>query len=75
MGQTHACSDLTSFECEAQAPRNGYSFEIAEICLEKLVKSQQMNLFVAGFNYLEPLWAKATAAVAYLTLNCSREYL
>ena len=30
-------------------------FEYAGICMEKLVKSLWMNLFLAGFSHLEPL--------------------
>ncbi len=40
---------------------------LPETCLEKLVKSIQVNLFLADFNYLEPLCAGAVKALVTLS--------
>ena len=48
---TCACNDLTNFECEAEATGNG-----TYVNLKKLVI---VNLFSAGFSYLEPLCVAA----------------
>ena len=37
--------------------RNGNQVNLLKICMEKFVKSHQVNLFLAGFSYLEPQWA------------------
>ena len=52
---TCACNDLTNFECGAQVTRNGSLCQFAATCMEKLVKSLVVNLFLAGFSLLEPL--------------------
>ena len=36
---------------------NGNQVNLLKICMEKFVKSHQVNLFLAGFSYLEPQWA------------------
>jgi hypothetical protein len=36
-------------------PGNGKICKFADICMEKLVKSHQVNSFLVGFSYLEPL--------------------
>ena len=39
--------------------------EIKWICLENYVKSLQVNLFLAGFSYKEPLWAGLWPSAAF----------
>ena len=51
-------NNLTSFGCEAHAMTGNGSFcELLKTCME-LVNSHQMNLLLAGFRYLEPLWSR-----------------
>ena len=47
---TCACNNLTSFECESQAPGNG-SYVNFQICtsMEKLVKTPRAKLCFGGF--------------------------
>ena len=53
---TCACNDLTSFEYEVhQLTGSGCYLNMQQI-LKKLVKSLQLNLFLAGFSPLKPLW-------------------
>ena len=42
-------------EYEAESnDRKRKSSDFAETCLEKFVKSRQVNLFLAGFSHIEP---------------------
>jgi hypothetical protein len=53
-GHTYACNNLTNIEHEDWKRK---LWESAETCLEKFVKSHQMNLFLVDFSNLEPLCA------------------
>ena len=61
-GHTCVCNNLTSFECEVHKNRKRKWCKSAENCFEKLVKSHQVNLFLAYFTHLKPQWAVAAAA-------------
>ena len=54
-------------------PGNGKLCKFTDICMEKLVKSHQVNLFlfVADFSYLEPLCASAYFAMVRLLQDCA----
>jgi hypothetical protein len=54
-GHSYACNSLTNFESEALALIRNRNGESTETCKEKLVKSHEVNLFLAGFIRLEPL--------------------
>ena len=60
---TYACKSLTDFENEAnEMTGNGnYLCEYAETCLEKVIKPLQVNLFLAVFSHLEPLWSSLSS--------------
>lgn len=49
---TYSCNSLTNFENEAHTMIGNGS---DQTCCEKIVKSRQVNLFLAGFSHLEPL--------------------
>ena len=54
----HACAYnyLTNFEYEGHAmTENRKLRKSAETCIEKLMKSHQVDLFLAGFSHLESL--------------------
>ena len=51
-GYTYARNSLTNW-C-ARNDRERKSSEFTKTCLEKFVKSHHVNLFLAGFSYLEP---------------------
>ena len=58
-GYIYACNNLANIEyanaiCK---DRKQKLWESAETCLEKFVKSHQVNLFLVGFSDLEPLCA------------------
>ena len=57
MNHTCTCNDLTSFEYKTHSPET-------EICLEEHVKSHQVNSFLAGFSYLEPLCSGLSSAAS-----------
>ena len=57
----HACNSFTSFELKrikwSKKKVMGicWNFISDRICLEKIIKSHQVNLFWAGFSHLKPL--------------------
>ena len=56
LGHTYACNNLTSFWNSAHAiTGSGKYANLLKLILEKFVKSQQVNLFLAGFSHLKPL--------------------
>ena len=60
---TCACNDLTSFEYEVHGMTgNRKSFEYAETCMKKFVKSLQVNLFLAGFSRVKPMCSTAVGS-------------
>ena len=54
IGHTCVCNNLTSFECQEHKNRKRKLCNSAENCFEKLVKSHQVNLFLAYFTHLKP---------------------
>ena len=68
-GHTCVCNNLTSFECEVHKNRKRKWCKSAENCFEKLVKSHQVNLFLAYFTHLKPQCAAVDFNGAILTKN------
>ena len=54
-GHTYACNNLIDFKYSICNYRKRKSCKSAEIDFEKLVKSHQVNLFLARFSHLESL--------------------
>jgi len=60
---TYSCNSLTNFENDAHTIiRN----ESDETCCEKIVKSRQVNLVLAGFSHLEPLHQLPTTVLSQI---------
>ena len=59
---TCATNNLTSFVCEVRKNQKRKYCKSAENCLEKIVTSHQVNLFLTHFTHLEPLWVGAYCA-------------
>ena len=59
-GYNYACNSVTNFEYEVH-PKNGNGNHThvnpLKLARKKFVKSHQVNLFLAGFSHLEPLWS------------------
>ena len=52
---SYACNSLTYSEYKTYPPGNRNRCDFAETCFKKLMKSHQVNLFLADLSHLEPL--------------------
>ena len=60
IGYIYACYSLTNFECDAmQPPERENVVDTLKLVWKNLAKSRWVNLFLAGFSHLEPLFVVA----------------